>query len=131
MNRRAGKALVEGEIAGHAVAGDATSAKRSVQGGAIVPGGSRPHSNKQRVCGRSSASWPARIPSSAAARMSRLSDLTAFGNWRSAKVQTRCGMGPCQGRACGPALEALFGWRHESIRPPCLPVKVRTLAAGG
>jgi len=49
-------------------------------------------------------------------------------SWRSAKLHTRCGMGPCQGRICGPALEFLLGWRVESIRPPVFPARVGSLA---
>jgi hypothetical protein len=37
-------------------------------------------------------------------------------------------MGPCQGRICGGALEAMLGWRIESVRPPVLPARVGTLA---
>ena len=48
-------------------------------------------------------------------------------SWRAAKLQTRCGMGPCQGRVCGGAVEFLFGWRAESVRPPVLPVKIDSL----
>jgi D-hydroxyproline dehydrogenase subunit alpha len=47
--------------------------------------------------------------------------------WREAKLQTRCGMGPCQGRVCGPALAFLRGWEVESIRPPVLPVCLGSL----
>ena len=54
--------------------------------------------------------------------------LQDHGSWRSAKLQTRCGMGPCQGRVCGNAVEFLFGWRAESVRPPVLPVRVESLA---
>ncbi|MEZ5401897.1 MAG: FAD/NAD(P)-binding oxidoreductase [Bryobacteraceae bacterium] len=50
-------------------------------------------------------------------------------SWREAKLMTRCGMGPCQGRVCGPAVEALLGWRDASARPPVLPVSVAALAA--
>ncbi|MGH9864598.1 MAG: FAD-dependent oxidoreductase [Candidatus Acidiferrales bacterium] len=50
-------------------------------------------------------------------------------SWRAAKLQTRCGMGPCQGRICGPAVEFLFGWKAESARPPIFPVPVESLAA--
>lgn len=50
-------------------------------------------------------------------------------SWRAAKLQTRCGMGPCQGRICGPAVEFLFGWKAESARPPIFPVAVESLAA--
>lgn len=53
--------------------------------------------------------------------------LRMHGSWRSAKLQTRCGMGPCQGRVCGAAVEFLFGWRAESVRPPVLPVRVDSL----
>ena len=48
-------------------------------------------------------------------------------SWRAAKLQTRCGMGPCQGRVCGGAVEFLFDWRAESVRPPVLPVRVESL----
>jgi hypothetical protein len=48
-------------------------------------------------------------------------------SWRAAKLQTRCGMGPCQGRVCGAAVEFLFRWRAESVRPPVLPVKIDSL----
>jgi NADPH-dependent 2,4-dienoyl-CoA reductase/sulfur reductase-like enzyme len=48
-------------------------------------------------------------------------------DWTDAKLQTRCGMGPCQGRICGPALEALFGWRNASVRPPIFPIPIAAL----
>lgn len=50
-----------------------------------------------------------------------------FGDWRSAKLQTRCGMGACQGRICGAAAKVVFGWGMESVRPPVLPARVSTL----
>ena len=53
--------------------------------------------------------------------------LRAHTSWRAAKLQTRCGMGPCQGRVCGGAIEFLLGWRAESVRPPVLPVRVESL----
>jgi NADPH-dependent 2,4-dienoyl-CoA reductase/sulfur reductase-like enzyme len=49
-------------------------------------------------------------------------------SWREAKLYTRCGMGPCQGRICGPAAEMLFGWKHDSVRPPLTPARIDTLA---
>ncbi|MGO9109484.1 MAG: FAD-dependent oxidoreductase [Thermoguttaceae bacterium] len=54
--------------------------------------------------------------------------LLGFASWRAAKLHTRCGMGPCQGRVCGPAAQFVFGWKHESVRPPVFPVSVATLA---
>jgi NADPH-dependent 2,4-dienoyl-CoA reductase/sulfur reductase-like enzyme len=48
---------------------------------------------------------------------------------RQAKLYTRAGMGPCQGRICGPALEHLFGWDEpDAVRPPLAPVSLATLA---
>jgi NADPH-dependent 2,4-dienoyl-CoA reductase/sulfur reductase-like enzyme len=49
-------------------------------------------------------------------------------DWRDAKLQTRCGMGPCQGRICGPAVNFLFGWTNDSIRPPLFPTALGNLA---
>ncbi len=48
---------------------------------------------------------------------------------RSAKLYTRCGMGPCQGRVCGPILTFLLGWTAEPSRPPIYPVRLATLIA--
>lgn len=48
--------------------------------------------------------------------------------WTDAKLQTRCGMGPCQGRICGPILDTLFGARNESVRPPLFPLPMGALA---
>lgn len=47
---------------------------------------------------------------------------------RDAKLHTRCGMGPCQGRICGAATEFLFGWASDSVRPPVLPASIASLA---
>jgi NADPH-dependent 2,4-dienoyl-CoA reductase/sulfur reductase-like enzyme len=57
---------------------------------------------------------------------SRLREHTS---WRSAKLHTRCGMGPCQGRICGPVVQFLFKWKPDSVRPPVFPARVETLAA--
>jgi NADPH-dependent 2,4-dienoyl-CoA reductase/sulfur reductase-like enzyme len=53
--------------------------------------------------------------------------LAEFHNSRDAKLQTRCGMGPCQGRICGSANEFLFGWKPGTVRPPIFPVKMEDL----
>jgi D-hydroxyproline dehydrogenase subunit alpha len=49
-------------------------------------------------------------------------------SWRAAKLHTRCGMGPCQGRVCGPATQFFFGWDADSVRPPIFPARVENLA---
>ncbi|MEO7217238.1 MAG: FAD-dependent oxidoreductase [Gemmatimonadaceae bacterium] len=48
---------------------------------------------------------------------------------RQAKLYTRVGMGPCQGRTCMPGLEFLLGWQPDSIRPPIEPVSVSVLSS--
>jgi NADPH-dependent 2,4-dienoyl-CoA reductase/sulfur reductase-like enzyme len=50
-----------------------------------------------------------------------------FGGWRDAKLQTRCGMGACQGRVCGAAAKFILGWNMESVRPPVFPARVQSL----
>jgi D-hydroxyproline dehydrogenase subunit alpha len=50
-------------------------------------------------------------------------------SWRAAKLHTRCGMGPCQGRICGSAAEFLLDWNVGSVRPPVFPALVSSLAS--
>ena len=47
---------------------------------------------------------------------------------REAKLYTRAGMGPCQGRVCGAALQYLFGWSLDTVRLPIAAAQVATLA---
>ena len=54
--------------------------------------------------------------------------LSQHTTWREAKLHSRCGMGPCQGRVCGPGAEFLFGWKPDSVRPPIFPVAFESLA---
>ncbi len=55
-------------------------------------------------------------------------DLAPHTGWRSAKLQTRAGMGPCQGRVCGAACEFLYGWEAPGLRQPVFPASAATLA---
>ena len=48
---------------------------------------------------------------------------------RKAKLYTRAGMGPCQGRVCGAALEFLYGWPADTVRLPAEPTLLSTLTA--
>lgn len=50
-------------------------------------------------------------------------------SWKAAKLHTRCGMGPCQGRICGAAAGFLFGWNIAASRPPVFPARCSSLAA--
>jgi NADPH-dependent 2,4-dienoyl-CoA reductase/sulfur reductase-like enzyme len=61
----------------------------------------------------------------------RYSHLRDHMSWRAAKLQTRCGMGACQGRVCGPVTQFLFKWNPDSVRPPIFPARVESLAGAG
>lgn len=47
---------------------------------------------------------------------------------RQAKLATRAGMGSCQGRVCGAALQHLFGMSADTVRVPVLPTPLGVLA---
>lgn len=51
--------------------------------------------------------------------------------WTEAKLQTRCGMGACQGRVCGAALQVLKGWPPPAPRVPLVPAAIGSLAGAG
>ncbi|MDI1243997.1 MAG: FAD/NAD(P)-binding oxidoreductase [Rhodoferax sp.] len=53
--------------------------------------------------------------------------LTQCSGWTDAKLQSRCGMGACQGRVCGAAAQFLYGWTPPLPRPPLSPVRISTL----
>lgn len=48
---------------------------------------------------------------------------------RHAKLYTRTGMGPCQGRTCMPALEFLLAWQPDTVRSPVEPALVSVLSS--
>lgn len=50
------------------------------------------------------------------------------GSWRESKLHTRCGMGACQGRVCGPAVATMTGWSVGDARLPAGPIAARVLA---
>ncbi|QGZ57459.1 NAD(P)/FAD-dependent oxidoreductase [Paraburkholderia acidiphila] len=54
-------------------------------------------------------------------------DVARHASWRDAKLQTRCGMGPCQGKICGEAAAFCFGWPQNGQRPPFSPARIGTL----
>lgn len=56
-----------------------------------------------------------------------LGSLVSFQGSRHAKLHTRAGMGPCQGRVCGPAMQFVFGWQPDSVRVPVGSATVDTL----
>lgn len=57
-----------------------------------------------------------------------------YRSWRDAKLHTRCGMGPCQGKVCGAAAAFCFGWDGQSehaTRQPFVPARIGTLMEAG
>jgi hypothetical protein len=60
-----------------------------------------------------------------------LEPLLACAGAREAKLAARAGMGPCQGRVCGPALAILFGWDSDTVRTPIQPAPLEALACAG
>ena len=120
-------ALVQGEIAGLACAGksDASLTRRAKQRRAFADRLEKAFALREEL--RS-------LPTDETI-VCRCEDVTV-GNlrdrlsWTDAKLQTRCGMGPCQGRVCGPAIEFLMQWRPVSVRQPILPVPMQAFFPG-
>ncbi|HJV01900.1 MAG TPA: FAD/NAD(P)-binding oxidoreductase [Burkholderiaceae bacterium] len=56
----------------------------------------------------------------------RHAELREHTSWRGAKLHTRCGMGPCQGRVCGGATGLLYGWRPDAVRVPLSPTRIES-----
>ena len=119
--------LVEGEIAGYAAAGDTDRARRLF----------RKRAAARRFAEALNRAFTLRDPLKRLPRpdtfVCRCEDVTyerlrTMPSFRAAKLHTRCGMGPCQGRICGPAAEFLFGWRTASVRPPIFPARIGSLA---
>ena len=120
--------LVEGQIAGLAAAGRGEDAKKLF--------GKRHRLQKfARLLDRTFAlRAELRCLPLAETIVCRCEDVThgrvnQYRSWRAAKLHTRCGMGPCQGRVCGPATQFLFDWIPDSVRPPIFPARLENLAA--
>jgi len=125
-----GRALVEGLIAGYAAAGRLERAERLFRKRRRTWAFSRA---MERAFAVRDEVKKLADPETLICRCEDVTrrDLEKYGDWRSAKLQTRCGMGPCQGRICGGVVEKLFGWEAESNRPPVFPVKIGTLREPG
>ena len=102
------KALLEGQIAAHAVAG-AERALRALEG---------KHRATLRFMNSLDRAFALRAEVKALAEAKTivcrcedvpLEAVRGFASARDAKLQTRCGMGACQGRVCGPILRELMG----------------------
>jgi len=122
------KALVEGQTAGYAAAG------RELQARSMQQQLRRQQNFASRLDHAFALRAELRSLPAAHTAVCRCEDIThsalaACASWRQAKLHTRCGMGPCQGRICGAAAEFLYGWSSADSRPPAYPARVSTLAA--
>ncbi|MBJ2346487.1 MULTISPECIES: NAD(P)/FAD-dependent oxidoreductase [Pseudomonas] len=119
-------ALVEGAIAGHAAVGNTAAAERLWPGRARWQGFARALNKAFALDGR------LKSMARSDTLVCRCEDvpygaLAGHGNWREAKLASRCGMGACQGRVCGAALQYLLGWTPPIPRPPFGPARIETL----
>ena len=118
--------VVEGEIAGYAAAGSLAAARARFSA-------RQTHRHFAALLDRAFALREGlRHLAGDDTLVCRCEDVTlgrvrACTGWREAKLHTRCGMGPCQGRVCGGALEFLQGWHADSTRPPVFPARLNTL----
>jgi len=122
-------ALIEGQIAGHAAGGQPAMAKRLF----AARRGTRRFA--KAMAGAFALRPELKKLATDDTIVCRCEDVTRgqlaeHDSPRSAKLQTRCGMGPCQGRICHGALQFIDGWDSGSARPPVLPTRVESLAGG-
>jgi NADPH-dependent 2,4-dienoyl-CoA reductase/sulfur reductase-like enzyme len=121
------KALAEGRIAGLGALGQPPSAAQRRALAAAT--------GFARLLGHSFAPPPALralcAPSTIVCRCEdvRAAELAPHAGWRAAKLQSRAGMGACQGRVCGAACQFLYGWDAAGARPPVFPATAATLAS--
>jgi D-hydroxyproline dehydrogenase subunit alpha len=120
--------IMEGQIAGYAAAGSIDSARQHLAASARY----------RKVVAAMKTAFALRPELATLAKpdtfLCRCEDVAfedarKYSSWRAAKLHTRSGMGPCQGRVCGAAAEFLFGWTMDSSRPPIFPARCSSLAA--
>jgi len=121
-------ALVEGQIAGYAASGQSAKAE------ALFGRRSTWHRFRERLATAFALRPELKSLATPETIFCRCEDVTLgtvrrFSSWREAKLHSRCGMGPCQGRICGAAAHTIFGWAVDSVRPPVLPARVASLIA--
>lgn len=120
------KAIVEGRIAALDALGSAPSARdlstrrQSRDFAALLARSFEPDASLKAMC----------QPGTIVCRCEDVpaSMLSAQSDWRQAKLATRVGMGPCQGKTCGPACAFLFGWSLPASRIPVMPATAQALA---
>ncbi|MGO4333209.1 FAD-dependent oxidoreductase, partial [Cupriavidus sp. M-11] len=119
-------ALVEGAIAGHASAADATRAGKLFRRRAYWRGFAA-------LVQATFVLDPAHRQAAQADTLVCRCEDVPLGAIRAqpdawhARMQSRCGMGACQGRICASAARVLLGWPLPAPRPPLSPARIGTL----
>ena len=121
------KALAEGAIAGHAAMGDTAAAR------ALAPEQARWAGFANALHQHFALSDALRTLPTDDTLVCRCEDvghgaLRQRSGWIDAKLHTRCGMGPCQGRVCGAAAQFLYHWTPAPGRHLLAPARLDTLA---
>jgi D-hydroxyproline dehydrogenase subunit alpha len=121
-------ALIEGRIAGYATGGGQTKA------GALFERRNSWHRFRTQLAQAFALRNELKALATDDTLLCRCEDVTlgrvkTHAAWREAKLLTRCGMGPCQGRICGGAAKFILGMGMESVRPPVFPARVSSLMA--
>ena len=121
------RALLQGAIAGHAVAVDTARAQ------ALLPRLARWEGFADLLHAQFPLSPAVRQLAAPDTLVCRCEDvphqaLSGRTGWIDAKLHTRCGMGACQGRVCGAATQVLFGWTPAPPRHLLSPTRIGTLA---
>ncbi|WP_339907607.1 FAD/NAD(P)-binding oxidoreductase [Pseudomonas guineae] len=119
-------ALVEGAIAGHAAVGEQQQAR------ALWPQRARWQAFARQLNRRFALNPQLKQLAEADTLVCRCEDvpysaLAERSGWVDAKLHSRCGMGPCQGRICGAACEYLFDWQAPTPRVPLTPTRIDSL----
>lgn len=119
-------ALVEGAIAGHAAVGNIAAARQ------LRPRRARWQGFAKALNRAFSLDPQLKSLAQADTLVCRCEDvpyaaLASHVDWRTAKLASRCGMGACQGRVCGGAVQYLFDWQPSAPRPPFSPARIETL----
>jgi D-hydroxyproline dehydrogenase subunit alpha len=124
------RSMVEGRIAGYVAAGRREHARK------LFAARKRLHAFSEELARCFALRDELRHLAHAETIVCRCEDVTfakaaAQNGARGARLHARCGMGACQGRICGPALDFLLGWPGSSghARPPLFPATISMLAA--
>ena len=119
-------ALVEGQVAGLAAAGRLHEARRFFARRARLR---RMAESMERAFAPREELRAITTPETIVCRCEDVPAEAFDATWspRQAKLYTRAGMGPCQGRVCGAALAFLYGWPADVVRAPVEPARLSAL----